>query len=108
MTLNRALLTRPGHGPAAQGAEILENVDYRGSSKDRVLPVDSSHPAGPALVAAAADADPVTLLVLGWLAAIRSENTRTAYARTSASPRRGGPAARRPGSPGARNKECTR
>jgi site-specific recombinase XerC len=43
--------------------------------------VDSSHPAGPALVAAAADADPVTLLVLGWLAANRSENTRTAYAR---------------------------
>jgi site-specific recombinase XerD len=48
---------------------------------DKVLPVDSSHPAGPALVAAAADADPVTLLVLGWLAANRSENTRTAYAR---------------------------
>src|SRR5947199_10876944 len=44
-------------------------------------PVDSSHPTGPALVAAAADADPVTLLVLGWLAASRSENTRTAYAR---------------------------
>jgi integrase/recombinase XerD len=36
---------------------------------------------GPALVAAAADADPVTLLVLGWLAAKRSANTRTAYAR---------------------------
>jgi integrase/recombinase XerD len=43
--------------------------------------VDSSHPRGPALVAAAADADPVTLLVLGWLAAKRSANTRTAYAR---------------------------
>ncbi len=43
--------------------------------------MDSSHPPGPALVAAAADADPVTLLVLGWLAAHRSENTRTAYAR---------------------------
>ena len=43
--------------------------------------MDSSHPTGPALVAAAADADPVTLLVLGWLAASRSENTRTAYAR---------------------------
>ena len=43
--------------------------------------MDSSHPTGPALVAAAADADPVTLLVLGWLAANRSENTRTAYAR---------------------------
>ena len=50
-------------------------------SLDKVLPVDSSHPTGPALVAAAADADPVTLLVLGWLAANRSENTRTAYAR---------------------------
>ena len=48
---------------------------------DKVLPVDSSHPAGPALVTAAADAGPVTLLVLGWLAANRSENTRTAYAR---------------------------
>ena len=33
------------------------------------------------LVAAAADADPVTRLVLGWLAAKRSENTRAAYAR---------------------------
>jgi site-specific recombinase XerC len=32
-------------------------------------------------VAAAADTDPVTLLVLGWLAAKRSENTRAAYAR---------------------------
>jgi integrase/recombinase XerD len=40
-----------------------------------------SHPAGPALVAAEASADPVTLLVLGWLAAKRSERTRTAYAR---------------------------
>ena len=43
--------------------------------------MDGSHPTGPALVAAAADADPVTLLVLGWLAASRSENTRIAYAR---------------------------
>jgi site-specific recombinase XerD len=33
------------------------------------------------LVAAAADADPVTLLVFGWLASKRSEHTRTAYAR---------------------------
>jgi integrase/recombinase XerD len=41
----------------------------------------SSHPPGPALVAADADADPVTLLVLGWLAGMRAENTRTAYAR---------------------------
>jgi site-specific recombinase XerD len=32
-------------------------------------------------VTAAADADPVTLLVLGWLAAKPSQNTRTAYAR---------------------------
>jgi hypothetical protein len=32
-------------------------------------------------VAAAADADPVTRLVLGWLTAKRSENTRAAYAR---------------------------
>ena len=41
----------------------------------------SSHPPGPALVAAAASADPVTLLVLSWLAAKRSEHTRIAYAR---------------------------
>jgi len=42
----------------------------------------SSQPPGPALVAAAAaDADPVTLLVTAWLSARRSENTRTAYAR---------------------------
>jgi len=39
-----------------------------------------THPPGPALVTAAADADPVTLLVLGWLAAKPAENTRTAYA----------------------------
>ena len=41
----------------------------------------SRQPQGPALVAAAADADPVTLLVLAWLSARRSENTRAAYAR---------------------------
>jgi site-specific recombinase XerC len=41
----------------------------------------SSQPPGPALVAAAADADPVTLLVTAWLSARRSENTRTGYAR---------------------------
>ena len=41
----------------------------------------SNHPPGPALVADAADADPVTLLALGWLAGMRAENTRTAYAR---------------------------
>jgi site-specific recombinase XerD len=41
----------------------------------------STHSLGPALVTACADADPVTLLVLGWLAAKRSQNTRTAYAR---------------------------
>src|SRR5580700_9542802 len=43
--------------------------------------MDGSHAPGAALVAAAADADPVTRLVLGWLAGMRSENTRTAYAR---------------------------
>jgi site-specific recombinase XerD len=36
---------------------------------------------GAALVAESADADPVTRLVLGWLAGKRSEHTRTAYAR---------------------------
>ena len=41
----------------------------------------SSQSPGPALVADAADADPVTLLVLGWLAGLRAENTRAAYAR---------------------------
>ena len=41
----------------------------------------SSQPPGPALVAAAADADPVTLLVTAWLSARRSENTRAGYAR---------------------------
>ena len=35
----------------------------------------------PALVAAAADADPVTLLVTAWLSTRRSANTRAAYAR---------------------------
>jgi integrase/recombinase XerD len=41
----------------------------------------NSRAPGPALVAAAPEADPVTRLVLGWLAAKRSDNTRTAYAR---------------------------
>ena len=41
----------------------------------------SSQPPGPALVAAAADADPVILLVTAWLSARRSENTRAGYAR---------------------------
>jgi integrase/recombinase XerD len=41
----------------------------------------SSQPPGPAVVAEAAGADPVTLLALAWLSARRSENTRAAYAR---------------------------
>jgi integrase/recombinase XerD len=41
----------------------------------------SSHPPGVELVAEAPDADPVTLLVFGWLASKRSAHTRTAYAR---------------------------
>jgi site-specific recombinase XerC len=41
----------------------------------------SNQPPGPALVAAAADADPVTLLVTAWLSAGRSESTRAGYAR---------------------------
>jgi integrase/recombinase XerD len=41
----------------------------------------SSQPPGPALAAAAADADPVALMVTAWLSVVRSENTRTAYAR---------------------------
>ena len=41
----------------------------------------SSQSPGPALVADAAGADPVILLALGWLAGMRAENTRTAYAR---------------------------
>ena len=39
------------------------------------------HPPGPAFASAATDADPVTLMVLAWLASKRSENTRAAYAR---------------------------
>jgi hypothetical protein len=68
----------------------------------------SSQPPGPALVAAAADADPVTLLVTTWLYPKRSESTRAGYARDIGITRRGGPAARRPGSPGAGSRECTR
>jgi hypothetical protein len=60
--------------------QILDNRDYRGLPGTR-SGMGSTHPSGPALVTAAADADPVTLLVLGWLAAKRSENTRTAYTR---------------------------
>src|ERR1700750_2445863 len=41
----------------------------------------SPHPPGAALVAESPDADPVTRLVLGWLAGKRSEKTRTAYPR---------------------------
>lgn len=40
-----------------------------------------SQSSGPALVAAAADADPVTLLITAWLSTRRSANTRAAYAR---------------------------
>jgi integrase/recombinase XerD len=43
--------------------------------------MNSSHVPGTALVTAAADVDPVTRLVLGWLAAKGSANTRVAYAR---------------------------
>lgn len=51
-----------------------------------------SQPSGPALVAAAADADPVTLLITAWLSTRRSANTRAAYARDIgiAPPRRPG------------------
>lgn len=41
----------------------------------------SSHAPGRALMAEADEVDSVTRLVLGWLAAKQSENTRTAYAR---------------------------
>ena len=43
--------------------------------------MDGGQPPGPALVAAADDADPVTLLALAWLSVRRSANTRAAYAR---------------------------
>ncbi|MFY9930020.1 MAG: tyrosine-type recombinase/integrase [Streptosporangiaceae bacterium] len=43
--------------------------------------MSSNRPPGAALVAAAADADTVTLLATAWLSGKRSENTRTAYAR---------------------------
>ena len=38
--------------------------------------MSDSQPPGLALVAAAADADPVTLLVTAWLSARRSESTQ--------------------------------
>ena len=43
--------------------------------------MSSSHAPGVGLVAEAANADPVTRMVFGWLASKRSEHTRTAYAR---------------------------
>ena len=43
--------------------------------------MSGSRPPGPALVAADADADPVTLLVTAWLSARGAENTRAGYAR---------------------------
>ena len=66
--------TAPGGG---RSSITVITEDYPGQGPG----MGSTHPPGPALVTAAADADPVTLLVLGWLAARRSENTRTAYAR---------------------------
>ncbi len=68
---------------ASAAAEAIKSsittiiVDHPG--QDPVM--GSSQPPGPALVAAAADADPVTLLVTAWLSARRSENTRAGYAR---------------------------
>jgi integrase/recombinase XerD len=56
---------------------ITITEDYPGQDSA----VGSSQPSGPALVAAAADADPVTLLITAWLSTRRSENTRSAYAR---------------------------
>jgi hypothetical protein len=64
--------------PTSYKSSIIAIIkDYPGQG----LGIGSTHPPGPALVTASADADPVTLLVLGWLAAKRSENTRTAYGR---------------------------
>ena len=62
-------------------AQILDNLDYRGLPWGKVPVMSSTRSTGPALVAASADADPVTLLMLGWLATKQSENTRTAYTR---------------------------
>ena len=62
-------------------AQILDNRDYRGLPWGKVPVMSSTRSTGPALMAASADADPVTLLVLGWLATKQSENTRTAYTR---------------------------
>jgi integrase/recombinase XerD len=68
--------------PAAPAErEILDNDDYQGSTRAMIMAMRISNPPGPGLVAAADDADSVTLLVLGWLSAKRSENTRAAYAR---------------------------
>jgi integrase/recombinase XerD len=65
-------------GPEASKSLITTiTEDHRGQGPV----VSSSQAPGPALVAAAADADPVTLLVTAWLSASQSENTRAAYAR---------------------------
>src|ERR1700733_9506608 len=72
--------------------ESLIMTIIRNKSGHRSI-VDRRPFGGPALVTAAADADPVTLLVLGWLATKRSANTRAAYARDLgiAPARRGSP-----------------
>ena len=60
--------------PGARSA-IIENLSGQRPG------MGNSRPSRSALVAASADADPVTRLVLGWLAGHRSESTRIAYAR---------------------------
>ena len=64
---------------------VLHNRDYQGLSGTRSGHGQQPAP-GPALVATAAGADPVTLLVTAWLSTRRSENARTAYVRAGWSP----------------------
>src|SRR5690349_16229413 len=73
---------------AGKSSIIVIIEDYLGQDPA----MGSSQPPGPALVVAAADADPVALLVAAWLSAVRSENTRVGYARDIGitSPRRAG------------------
>ena len=63
--------------PAVAGAPPAIIEDLSGQRPH----MGNSRPSRSALLAASADADPVTRLVLGWLAGQRSESTRAAYAR---------------------------
>src|ERR1700747_1437696 len=75
--LIRGLRLGGGGGGGNKSSITTITGDHPGQDKA----MGSSQAPGVALVAAAADADPVTLPVTAWLSARRSENTRAAYAR---------------------------